>query len=388
MDLKDVVKLIRNQGVVSKQPDSDSAVELQINLTASNYEEIREILERYPDSNEIETNRDIGSLAYTKDADEHICVKLAPSTRQTRFYKTWDEFLLKDCISYSMDEYFILEANYFHTHDEPNEISNKVSTISQFWKMLNDLAEGEKTIKKIFIYGTKLFSLNFCLNLKDITSISSEAIANITKLYEEHSVDEKANILKNCISELLSENKEMNFNELLKMLSKLKENYLASYQMYLENFSYKKIKTELVREHIEISKKIQDIADSIWNKIIALPIGYAIALNQFDTQDIICKKNLLLLLGLTLTNILIHHILTNAQKSLSSIDYPVRMFLSRYSKINEIESIYSGLTSRIMEYSNYFYIYKVGIWISYLIFILIGFHKYFCKTIIMCLINT
>ncbi len=116
------------------------------------------------------------------------------------------------------------------------------------------------------------------------------------------------------------------FKHLLKNFDDLFLNYKKSHSLYLEKYSYTKFKSELDKEIIEYSKKIQSVINDAQGKLVAIPVAFLLIIGQFDLTGEKLYFNLALILSAFVFSILLEVLLRNQFSALEFIKDDVSRF--------------------------------------------------------------
>jgi hypothetical protein len=98
--------------------------------------------------------------------------------------------------------------------------------------------------------------------------------------------------------------------------------------LYLEKYSYTKFKSELDKEIIEYSKKLQSVINDAQSKLVAIPVAFLLIIGQFDLTGVKLYFNLALVLSAFVFSVLLEVLLRNQFSSLEFISDDVNRFES------------------------------------------------------------
>ena len=97
------------------------------------------------------------------------------------------------------------------------------------------------------------------------------------------------------------------------------EKSISSYQYYLRDFSYNKLKVELDSKALEFAQKIQTVINDSQTKLIAIPTVFDLVIATFDFDKILSSKNVGAIISLFIFSILLQLFLDNQRSALKFI---------------------------------------------------------------------
>lgn len=117
------------------------------------------------------------------------------------------------------------------------------------------------------------------------------------------------------------------------MLNNL-ESYLdranQSYEYYLRDFSYNKLKVEIDGKLLDFSQKLQSVINDSQNKLVAIPAGFVLVLTALDFNDILAMKNIITIIGLCMFVLFLKIFIENQKSSLRFIMSNINAYKSTF----------------------------------------------------------
>jgi hypothetical protein len=98
---------------------------------------------------------------------------------------------------------------------------------------------------------------------------------------------------------------EVKFSYLIRNFELYFDKSIATYNYYLRNFSYNKLKLEIDSKAIEFNQKLQAVINDSQTKLIAIPTAFVLVLSSLDYEKINSHKNIIASLGLFIFSILL-----------------------------------------------------------------------------------
>lgn len=117
---------------------------------------------------------------------------------------------------------------------------------------------------------------------------------------------------KEVINFVKDQEESNRFIHIINNLNPLIHNINHSYQSYVDNYSFDKVRKEYLEKRTEYTKKMNDSFDSVATKMLAIPVGiwFAIAQIQQVTHQVNATKNLIVMITITfMVTLLIMNIL-------------------------------------------------------------------------------
>lgn len=178
-------------------------------------------------------------------------------------------------------------------------------------------------------------------NIKYEKYVKKEDIYLIEKYIEDiDSYKEKKTIFLNELIHFLNDKKEdERFSELLQFFEEFQEKCNISFEYYLSNFSFNKIKIELDNSALEYSKNIRSVINESQSKLIAIPVAFILGCSQINYSVPISIKNAIVIISSFLFSYIISIFIKNQQSALDIIGDNIENYKDRYkkSKIRELE---------------------------------------------------
>jgi hypothetical protein len=170
--------------------------------------------------------------------------------------------------------------------------------------------------------------------LPDLSAFEAEFIAN--KTHQE----QKRTILKTVLLELFSGRKKLPFSELLSRFDEFVDKVCASYQLYVAEFSFQKVKAEVEKEKLDAFIKLNKVFSDVQNQLLAVPVALVLVGGQMEDKGAWNSKNVLIWLGALVFSILMDLLIRNQRHTLDSVNKEIRQ------QRRQIEDKYAPVLSR------------------------------------------
>ena len=245
-----------------------------------------------------------------------------------RYYESFDRFVKANQIEPPRDPYYIHDLDYFHDKaaTAPKGLEKYFAVIS-FVNYLRSIADYNQNSDLVFITKSALeISVNF--NTSDLPCDFKELEDLVSHLSDESQRLERKQLFKSVLAQFIGEElpKFERFRYLLRQISNLNEEYRNSHQLYVEQYSFHKVKAELDKELLDLGDKIQGVINDAQNKLIAVPAAFVLLATNFDFSGKNLALNGTLVIGSLFFSVLVQILLGNQFASLAFIEDATNRF--------------------------------------------------------------
>jgi len=226
-------------------------------------------------------------------------------------------------------KFYIADLDYLHP-DQKKSMPNQVKGYFQRLSFIESLqppfadyhhtASGPETF--VFMADKKLeVSIN-------IAASELDPIPAIDKLMEEYIFatehkDHKRTIIRTCITDLFatpnSKITKIEISDIFKEAELLLEDVRDNYNLFISEFSFKKIKNEIEREKLDFTIKLNTVFSSIQNQLLAIPVALVLVGSQMENTGSWSRKNLVIWLGALVFALLLSLLVRNQKNTLSAV---------------------------------------------------------------------
>lgn len=260
------------------------------------------------------------------------------------FYYNVDIFLKWNYYEFPKQEIYIYELNNYlaesvNFKEEYNSIVNLVKQIIEISKYSY---QEDELLNSIIVREEKSLFLILKYSFDDLKSIDKEKVSLIESfidILKSHITMDKKNIYLNQLVEFLyREEEQTRFSYLIRNFDKYIKKSSATYNYYLRDFSYNKLKIELDSKALEFSQKLQSVINDSQTKLIAIPTALVFVLSTLDYENINAIKNYLALVGLILFCIFIQIFINNQKSAIAFIEENINYYKGTFKDdINELK---------------------------------------------------
>ena len=272
------------------------------------------------------------------------------------FYETCDVFVLRNKYIEPGDLYYIHELNRYSIDDAKFVITYRIilkliesiEYISKHTYIDSDL----KTAIIVSEEQSLLFPIIYDVSVCEISDDDLiEKLQETIIIFKEAISEKKLLFLNQFIAFLKSENENERFTFLIKNIVTYYEKSISSYQYYLRDFSYNKLKVELDSKALEFAQKIQSVINDSQSKLIAIPTAFVLVIAAFDFEKVLSSKNIGAIISLFIFSILIQLFLNNQRSALKFIKQNIDAYKDTFNG-NDIQQINNCFSLVEVEFNN------------------------------------
>lgn len=199
---------------------------------------------------------------------------------------------------------------------------------------------GAKTL--IFLNKEKIeitpqYDVNDLHELASLKSFESEFITSNTHR------EQKKTIIKTALFELFAGRIKFPFAELLNRFDDFVEKVRSSYELYVAEFSFQKIKAEVDKDKFDAILKLNKVFSDIQNQLLAVPVALVLVGGQMEDKAAWTSKNVLIWLGALVFSILMELLIRNQRNTLKAVKQEIDQ------QRHQVESKYQSIAERFSE---------------------------------------
>lgn len=251
------------------------------------------------------------------------------------YYLTIEYFILDNRFEIPVD-FYIDDISYSSMSQNTNEEIEKYKAITT---LIDRLTAKSKFISEVHIKTLCLVQDNSFIEIPIETIVYEDYLEHknidLIKQYVQNidSYKEKRTIfLKELIDFLSNKTKSERLNELILYFGEFYEKCNTSFEYYLSNFSFNKIKLELDNSVLEYSKNIRSIINESQSKLIAIPAAFIFGASQIDYNNLFVLKNIFILLSEFLFSYMISVFINNQENAIEIISDNLSNYKTNYER--------------------------------------------------------
>jgi len=292
------------------------------------------------------------SLSEVKLGDE-ISIAIDLST-YSNYYESIDDFLSSNKFSTINEVFYINELKYLNGESQSNLFYTKYLKLQEHINFLTSIAthhleqEGRRILYFQKYDNLLVLDLNYdqsTINGNEFNSISD------LKSHIDHQGDHETRKKLYTIELInLLDERNSTLNEVIKSWDQVEMNYRKSHQVYLEEFSFNKIKTSSQEYFHELTDRIYSTIHKFSGYILAIPIAYVFILRYFDFNGKSFQKDtFLLLIGLLYFIVIWFVLLRNLSMAFKVIEDDISKFMDRIKNELSLSEIHGSLQKQVSD---------------------------------------
>jgi hypothetical protein len=131
--------------------------------------------------------------------------------------------------------------------------------------------------------------------------------------------EQKKKIIVTTITEMFKGQSKVDLGVLFTKFAEFYESVCHSYDLYIADFSYEKVKAEVVKEKLDSIIKINKVFSDIQNQLLAVPLAIVLIGGQLDKTGEFWIKNLLIWCGAFVFTVFMDLLIRNQRNSLKAV---------------------------------------------------------------------
>jgi hypothetical protein len=241
-------------------------------------------------------------------------------------YKSLDELFAHPANLRSVPARFtVLDLHYTHGNaaSVPEQIAN-YQAAAQLCQLLPKVADhpANNGMAQHFIksHDSKL-EVKLEYGTSDLVPLPSLPLFKSEYVDDIHHQDQKRNIIRTTLIEQFKGKPSISISNLLPCFETFMENLRSSYAMYTVDFSFEKIRTEVEKQNLEDTLRLNKTVSDIQNQLLALPAALVLAGAGIQKGESL--KNLTIWIGVCIFAWMMRTLLKNQGHSISAIQQEI-----------------------------------------------------------------
>lgn len=222
--------------------------------------------------------------------------------------------------------------NYTHgkTQPVPQAITNYLDAV-RLWQLLSTSADYQLDQAVVFIktFESKV-EVRADYRAQDLCQLDGLASFAAAYFESDHHKEQKRNIIRSSLLEVCKGEVVVRLSALLPRFEDFAERVKASYSLYTADFSFEKLRSEVDKQNVDDTLRLNKTLSDIQNQLLALPA--ALMLAGAGVKDTVWSTNLSIWIGVTVFIWVMHQLVKNQQSSIASIDQEIQL---RVEKVKE-----------------------------------------------------
>jgi hypothetical protein len=252
--------------------------------------------------------------------------------------------------------FYLADLDFLYTvaaTDTPVLIKNYLDAI-QLYDLLGGAADFKAGIGStktlVFLQKEKLeivpdYTVTDLVSLPRIVDLKSQFLES-----ETHK-EQKRTILRTVLFEMYESRTNVRLSDLLARFGEFMDKLGGSYQLYVSEFSFHKVKAEIEKEKLDATTKLNKVFADIQNQLLAVPAALILVGGQMENTNTWAGKNIVIWLGGLVFSVLMTLLIRNQRHTLfavkQEIDQQWQQIKGKYSSVaDRFEPSYKQLDQR------------------------------------------
>lgn len=211
-----------------------------------------------------------------------------PKLASHGFFITVNDFVKRHSQEVPTHDFYIKELKYCSWNQGSDKIFGNYKAITQIVSALRISADYELNqgyFRLVFLDDEKYEIDTKYEEVIDVDlNKSRKLLAGLKSAHDKH---ERRKLFRMAMNEVLhiKDAPILRFGELLQKFSKVYSYYTDSHTLYLNQFSFQKLKNEFEESYLDYAEKLSAILSNIDSKILSIPLAYVLILGRFEFDD-------------------------------------------------------------------------------------------------------
>ena len=242
------------------------------------------------------------------------------------FFSNIDELIVKPQWRRAApsNEFYLLDADWMSTEENTPAIVESWKSASKLLNLLASVADHcvkkANDIEIVFLYQEKLV-LTSSYSSSDLVPLVDLDVFQEEYLDSGNHRDKKIQIFKSVVTEKYKGRGRVDYGEFLNDFSKLYNGLVNGYELFVSEFSFQKVKSEVERDKLEFTTRLNRVFSDIQNQLLAVPAALLLVGSQMERLEPAdwYIKNIVIWLGAVVFSILMELLIRNQRNTLQAV---------------------------------------------------------------------
>lgn len=239
------------------------------------------------------------------------------------FFDEIDELFKKeDYFAKLPEKFYLVPENYFFPCSKEIEIVSKYKSAVQLISVLIDIADyavPTNAPDKLVFFSRGRLEIDISYKVDQLNDFTNLDMFIKEYVQSDIHTENKHRIIGSVLTEFYSEKPRVSIGQLLKRFQDFYEAVQKSYELYVSEFSFEKVKSEIVKEKLDGVVKLNKVFSDIQNQLLAVPIAIILVGGQLKNTGELDTKNILIWCGALVFTIFMNLLIRNQKHTLASV---------------------------------------------------------------------
>lgn len=268
------------------------------------------------------------------------------------YFESFNDFIAYNRYGLKSQDFYIFDLDYHYKENVNNDKIYSFLRLQDLIAFLRELStyenEANGFLELIFNKPDKICSIKIEYDISDIEKFElSSSISELKNhVFEKSDKEARSKLFTNEMINLLSID-IISFHNLLKKWDVIVNSYRSSFQIYLSEFSFDKIKTSSQEYFHELTDRIYSTINKFSTYILAIPVAYILILRFFDFEgESFAKDSFLVVVGVLYFIVIWFVLLNNLSKAFKAIENDISKFIGRIKNEEHLTEIKESLNTQ------------------------------------------
>lgn len=264
-----------------------------------------------------------GLLTYKKPAD-----RIVEFDYPQGFFLTISHLLKGSRHEERPEEFYVANIDFRYSDQSrnvPNILKNYVAAteLFQMFKVICDLPVKVGSSHQLVFSGDNRLKISskYCeedlIALPDLNEFEANFITSTM-----HTVQKKI-IIKTALMDMYKGKQEISFSSVIRRFSDLVGLVSHSYELYVSEFSFKKVKTEIEQDKLKYIAQINKVFSDIQNQILTMPAAVFLVGSQMKPSSSWAGANIVIWLASVIFTVFLLFLIRNQRHTLLAIKFEI-----------------------------------------------------------------
>lgn len=218
--------------------------------------------------------------------------------------------------------FYVADIDFLY-NGETKEFPTPVKSYLEYTSLvslLENISDHQGDISKLIFFHKEKIDLQINYSAEHLSPISR--LDEFREKFVEDDIhsEQKKTIIKSVLLELHNEfGKKLSIGLIAEKFEEFYRRVSSSYQLYVSEFSFQKIKAEVEKSKFEFITRINKVFSDIQNQLLVVPASLILAGSQYETSNSTTLKNLIIFSGAVAFAIFMMLLILNQRNTLLSI---------------------------------------------------------------------
>lgn len=270
---------------------------------------------------------DEGNIIDEEYADGFIRIKKPP-----QFFIDFDEYLSNSERRLEIPGYCFIQSirwASFHETEAPKEIAT-LKSATRLFSLLEDFSDHVSPFNNdkelVFLVGRRVVVSSFYYPSDLALNVSTEWFEREVVHTDIHKSN-KVEIFRSVISEMYKDEGEISFSKILNDFNIIVLKLKRSYELFVSEFSYDKIRSQVEKDKLDFTCRLNSVLSDIQNQLLAVPVAMFLVGSQLTEYDVpsLTVNNLAIWLGSVIFVLFLEFLLRNQRSTLQAIGNEIKL---------------------------------------------------------------